>query len=74
MTPSQFRTALKRLKLSQRAFAKLVRYDRRTVTRWAAGEIRIPNVVRLLLEAWTREGCIPAEYKPGRPGRPKQHN
>jgi transcriptional regulator with XRE-family HTH domain len=70
MTPLQLRAALKRLKMSQRAFAKLVRVNRRTVTRWAAGDTPIPSMIRLLLEAWTREGCAPAEYNPKRPGRP----
>lgn len=71
MTPLQFRAALKRLKMSLRAFSKLVRVNQRTVTRWASGEYPIPQWVRLLLEAWTREGCAPEEYRPRRAGRPK---
>ena len=58
MTPAQLRAALKRLGLSQRGFARLTGVNVRTVTRWLAGK-RPRRWVRLLLEAWIREGGPP---------------
>lgn len=56
MTATQFRAALKRLRLSQRRLARLVQVDVTTVNRWARGRGPIPESVRLLLECWRRDG------------------
>ena len=55
MTPAQFRTALKRLRLSRGQLAKLLRVNVRTVYRWASGESELPETVALLMHCWLRE-------------------
>ena len=49
MTASEFRQALARIELSQRAIARLLEYDARTVGRWALGEVPVPDAVAILL-------------------------
>lgn len=49
MTPTQFRAALDRLKLSQLGAARLVGVDGRTARRWALGERSVPGPVAILL-------------------------
>lgn len=49
MTPTQFRTAISRLDLSQVGAARLVGADPRTARRWALGERQIPECVAILL-------------------------
>jgi ribosome-binding protein aMBF1 (putative translation factor) len=52
MTPRQLRTALRNLDLSQRALARKIKVDVRTVTRWAAGDAPVPESVAQLLDCW----------------------
>lgn len=49
MTPTQFRTALDRLDLTQVGAARLFGADQRTARRWASGERAIPNPVVIML-------------------------
>lgn len=49
MTANQFRTAIKRLSLSQAGAAALVGADPRTGRRWALGERPVPGCVAILL-------------------------
>ena len=50
MTPSQFRTALDRLKLSQLGAGRLFGAEsERTPRRWASGERAVPKSVVILL-------------------------
>lgn len=55
MSPTQFRTALKRLKMPLTELARRVRVHVRTVRRWASGEVAVPESVALLLACWIRE-------------------
>jgi len=55
MTPAQLRAALRQLDLSQRALARKLLVDPRTVTRWIAKDAPIPEAVRLVLDCWIRE-------------------
>lgn len=50
MTADDFRAALAQLGLAQRAFARLVRVNERTVRSWAAGAAVVPGTVALLLQ------------------------
>jgi DNA-binding transcriptional regulator YiaG len=56
MTPDEFRTGLKTLGFSLRAFASQVDVSERQVQRWAAGVQPVPRLVALLLNAWGRFG------------------
>ena len=49
LTPLDFRTALARVGYSQRAFARLVGANERTVRRWTAGTLDVPTWVPVLL-------------------------
>lgn len=49
MTPTQFRSALSRLGLTQTGAARLVGADERTARRWALGERTVPGPVVILL-------------------------
>lgn len=49
MTPTQYRTILARLDLSQVGAARLVGADPRTGRRWALGERPVPECVTILL-------------------------
>jgi DNA-binding transcriptional regulator YiaG len=55
MTPKQFKTALKALRLSRNKLAAVVKVNRRTVYRWASGESAVPEMLALLLTSWLRE-------------------
>jgi DNA-binding transcriptional regulator YiaG len=50
MTATQFRVALKRLKLSQRGAARLFKVDERTARRWALNERKVPDDVATKLK------------------------
>jgi len=52
MTPKQFRTARKRLGLTQRALADRLGVHVQTVKKWSAGDRRIPQPVVILLRIW----------------------
>ncbi|HKV43606.1 MAG TPA: helix-turn-helix domain-containing protein [bacterium] len=54
MTAQELRRVLKRLKLSQSAFARRIHVNTRTVRRWVAGEAPTPEAVVLLLQAWLK--------------------
>jgi len=58
MTPEAFRASLARLKLSQLGAADVLGVDGRTVRRWAAGDVGIPNAVRILLILFEREPSL----------------
>lgn len=49
MTPTQFRSALGRLDLSQVGAAHLFGADGRTARRWAAGDRAVPEPIAILL-------------------------
>ena len=49
MTPTQFRAALERLRLSQLGAARLFGADGRTARRWALGERSVPGPVAIIL-------------------------
>lgn len=50
MTADQYRTALKRLHLTQLAAGELFRVGARTSRRWALDESRIPDSVAMILQ------------------------
>lgn len=50
MTPTEFRAALERLKMSQRGFASYTGSNERTVRRWALGEQDVPLWVPVMLK------------------------
>jgi hypothetical protein len=50
MTSNQFRSAIRRLDLSQVGAARLFRADPRTARRWALGERSIPPAVEILIK------------------------
>lgn len=54
MTPDQFRASLKRLSLTQNAFAGFLGRGDRTVRRWASGDLDIPVEIALLLALMER--------------------
>jgi len=54
MSAQKFRSAIKRLKLSQGALGRRIRVHRRTVRRWASGESDVPETVALLLDCWLK--------------------
>jgi hypothetical protein len=56
MTAPQFRAALRRLDLSQRRLALLLKMDPKTTNRWARGTSPIPEYIPLLFACWRREG------------------
>lgn len=57
MTAADLREALDRLGLTQRAFARIVGCNERTVRRWAHGQQGIPPWVPLLLRLMQREAA-----------------
>jgi len=57
MTPTEFRAALARVGESQRGFARRVGVDERTVRRWIAGIVPIPQWVPLLLGLLEQEAA-----------------
>lgn len=54
MTPKQFRDALKRLDMTQQAAARFLDVDERTVRRWVADDVAIPETVAKLLRVMIR--------------------
>lgn len=54
MTPAELRATLSRLGLPQTGAAKLLGVDGRTVRRWIAGEIPVPELVARVLRAAKR--------------------
>jgi hypothetical protein len=61
MTPTQFRSALDRLGLSQLGAARLFRADGRTARRWALGERTVPKTVAILLKLMLAEKITAAD-------------
>jgi DNA-binding transcriptional regulator YiaG len=57
MSTAQFRAAVKRLRLSQAALARLLKVNVRTARRWASGESTVPEPIALLLACWLRGGA-----------------
>jgi hypothetical protein len=51
MTPKQLRTELARIGLSQRAAARLLNIDERTMRKYIAGDLVIPEML-----VWARRG------------------
>ena len=49
MTPAQFRSALKKLDISQVKIADALGIDQRTARRYAAGDADIPEPVAIIL-------------------------
>jgi hypothetical protein len=45
MTPKQLRAALARMELSQRAAARLLHIDERTMRKYVAGDLAIPEML-----------------------------
>jgi transcriptional regulator with XRE-family HTH domain len=54
MSPQQFRHALRQLGWNQVQAAKRLGVNPRTVRRWVAGDSRIPESVRIVLQLWQR--------------------
>lgn len=50
MTPTDFRSTLAALGISQARFARLVRANKDTPTNWSQGRTEIPGSVELLLK------------------------
>ena len=51
MTANQYRAAIAKLEMSQRAAARLFHVDERTSRRWALGEISVPKDVAEALQS-----------------------
>jgi transcriptional regulator with XRE-family HTH domain len=67
MTTRQFRSALRRLGLSQRGVARLLGADSRTARRWALGESEIPATVAILLRLLLAEKISAADIERCKP-------
>jgi hypothetical protein len=61
MTPTQYRTAIAKLGLSQRGAAAFLKIDERTSRRWALGESPIPEGYAMLLRLMVRLNLTPVE-------------
>jgi hypothetical protein len=61
MNADQYRTALKRLGLSQLAAGDLFRVGPRTSRRWALDESRIPDSVAMLLHLMLKKRITPED-------------
>jgi transcriptional regulator with XRE-family HTH domain len=55
MTPNQLRQLRKRLGLTQKVFAEVLKVAPNTVARWERGEIGMRPSTQLLLEMFARE-------------------
>jgi len=64
MTPTQYRTAIKSLGLSQRGAARLLGVNERTSRRWALGELPIPRAAALLLALMVKLKISPSDVAP----------
>ena len=51
MTPTQFRNALRHLRLGQTGMARLLGEEPRTIRRWIAGDTRIPRGTVMIIRA-----------------------
>ena len=51
MTPTQFRNALRHLRLDQTEMARLLGEEPRTIRRWIAGDTRIPRGTVMIIRA-----------------------
>jgi len=51
MTPTQFRNALRHLRLGQTEMARLLGEEPRTIRRWIAGDTRIPRGTVMIIRA-----------------------
>lgn len=67
----KIRTFLSEAGLSQRAAARLLGVDERTMRRYCAGHTPVPRVVWLALERITEAPAKPEPPKPAAPARPK---
>lgn len=63
MSPNQYRTAIEKLGLSQRAAGAFLGVDERTSRRWAGGEAEIPEAVGKLLRLMVRLELQPRDVK-----------
>lgn len=54
MTPAQYKAAIERLSLSQRAAGAFLGVDERTSRRWIAGDAAVPESVAKLLRLMIR--------------------
>jgi DNA-binding transcriptional regulator YiaG len=63
MNPAQYRAALKRLHLSQRAAGPFLGVDERTSRRWAAGQTQVPEAVAKLLRVMIRHRLTPDDVE-----------
>ena len=63
MTPAQYRVAIERLGLSQRAAGTFLGIDERQSRRWIAGDARIPEAVAKLLRLMVRLKISPDDVK-----------
>lgn len=57
MTPTEYRTSIERLGLSQVGASRLFGVDPRTSRRWALGELPVPRAVALCLRIAERLGA-----------------
>jgi transcriptional regulator with XRE-family HTH domain len=63
MTPMQYRAAIEKLGLSQRAAAAFLGVDERTSRRWALDEAQIPESVAMLLRLMVRLKLTPDDVR-----------
>jgi hypothetical protein len=61
MTPTQYRTAIAKLGLSQRGAAAFLKIGERTSRRWALGESPIPEGYAMLLRLMVRLNLTPVD-------------
>lgn len=61
MTSNQYRTAIKKLGLSQAGAGRFLNVGERTSRRWANDEARIPDVVDILLRLMIRLNLKPED-------------
>jgi DNA-binding transcriptional regulator YiaG len=63
MPPTELDTILSRLGLSQLGAARLLDIDGRTVRRWIAGEVPIPQSITLLFKAMAKYRISPEQLE-----------
>lgn len=66
MTPNQYRAAIARLGLSQRAAARLFDVGERQSRRWALGESEPPRAVEIALKLMVELEVDPDRFLEGR--------
>lgn len=70
MTPTDFRSALAALGISQAAFARLTGYTAQQIGNYAAGRSEVPRHVELLLALLRLPGALEAAHAPDAQKRP----